>query len=142
MKESFQKHSKNNDTSQTLGIGITKVHGIAMDSIRSVEQQHSNSHFFSIPFPFFWHFFSAKSTNPIVFRIPILLAFFSAKSANSTVFRIPILLVAEIFLSVAYHFQKTSQTSDAQKNTPTYRNSYSILPSIPSTKGTNIYFAQ
>ena len=50
--------------------------------------------------------------------IPILLVFFSAKSANSTVFRIPILLVTEIFLCEAYRFQKTSQTSDAQKNTP------------------------
>ena len=50
--------------------------------------------------------------------IPILLAFFSAKSANSTVFRIPILLVTEMFLCEAYRFRKTSQTSDAQKNTP------------------------
>ena len=33
-------------------------------------------------------------------------------------FRIPILLVTEIFLCEAYRFQKTSQTSDAQKNTP------------------------
>ena len=40
----------------SLGTGITKVHCIAMVSIRSVERQHSNSHFFSIPFPFFWHF--------------------------------------------------------------------------------------
>ena len=73
---------------------MTKVHCIG---IRSVEQQHSNSHFF---------------------RIPILLAFFSAKSANSTVFRIPILLVTEIFLFEAYRFQKTLKTSDAENNTP------------------------
>ena len=102
----------------SFGMGITKVHCIAMVSIRSVEQQHSNSHFFSIPFPFFLAFFSAKSANPTVFRIRILLAFFSAKSANSTVFRIPILLVTEIFLCQAYRFHNTSQTSDAQKNTP------------------------
>ena len=81
-------------------------------------------------------FFSATSANPTVFRMRILwhflcdvcqpyrfenaysVAFFSAKSANSTVFRIPILLVTEIFLCEAYRFQKTSQTSDAQKNTP------------------------
>ena len=44
----------------------------------------------------------------------ILLAFFSAKSANSTVFRIPILLVNEIFLCEAYRFQKTLQTSAAE----------------------------
>ena len=49
---------------------------------------------------------------------PILLAFFSAKSANPTVFRITSLLVTEIFLCEAYRFQKTSQTSDAQMNTP------------------------
>ena len=45
-------------------------------------------------------------------------SFFSAKSANFTVFRIPILLVIEIFLCEAYRFQKTSQTSDDQENTP------------------------
>ena len=58
----------------SLGIGITKVHCIAMASICSVKQQHSNH-----------QFFSAKSTNPTVFRMHILVAFFSAKSADSTV---------------------------------------------------------
>ena len=100
----------------SLGIGITKLHCIAMASIRSVKRQHLNSHFFRIPI--LLAFFSAKSANPTVFRMRILLAFFSAKSANSAVFRIPILLVTEIFLCEAYRFQKTSQTSDAQKNTP------------------------
>ena len=40
VNEIFQKHSKNNGTSQifSLGIGITKVLCIAMVSIRSVEQ--------------------------------------------------------------------------------------------------------
>ena len=116
----FKNIRKNNDTSQILfswdGIGKTKVHCIAMASIRSVEQRHSHSHLFQRSIPILLAFFSAKSANPTVFRICILLAFFSAKSANSTVFSI--LLVTEIFLCEAYRFQKTSQTSDAQKNTP------------------------
>ena len=74
--------------------------------------------FFQHSIPILLAFFSAKSANPTVFRMRILLAYFSAKSANSTVFRIPILLVNENFLCEAYRFQKTSQTSDAQKNTP------------------------
>ena len=68
---------------------------IATASIRSVIQQHSNSHFFSIPI--LLAFFSVKSANPTVFRKCILLPFFSAKSVNSTVFRIPILLLTEMF---------------------------------------------
>ena len=100
----------------SLGIGITKIHCIAMASIRSVEQQHLNSHLFRIPI--LLAFFSVKSANPTVFRMRILLVFFSAKSANSTVFRILILLVTDIFLCEVYRFQKTSQTSDAQKDTP------------------------
>ena len=75
-----------------------------------IEQQHLDSQFFRIPI--LLAFFSAKSANPTV------LAFFFAKSANPTVFRIPIILVTEIFLCEAYRFQKTLQTSDAQKNTP------------------------
>ena len=74
----------------SLGIAIKKVYCIAMASIRTVEQT-------TFEFSFFQD---------------------SHSSANSTVFRIPILLVPEIFLCEAYRFQKTSQTSDAQKNTP------------------------
>ena len=50
-----------------LGICITKIHCIAMASIRWTEQQHSNCH---------------------SFRILILLAFFSAKSAVFRRFKI------------------------------------------------------
>ena len=75
--------------------------------------------------------------NSTVFRMRVLLEFFSAKSVNSIVFRIRILLVTEIFLCEVYRFQKTSQTSDAQKNTPyesmlskVYRSSSSKFPSV------------
>ena len=68
--------------------------------------------------PILLAFFSAKSARPTVFRMCILLAFFSAKFANSIIFRIPIPFVTEFFLCEAYRFRKTSQTSDAQKNTP------------------------
>ena len=101
----------------SLAIGVTKVHCIAMvSSLRRTTTFEFS--FLQHSIPILLAFFSAKSANPTVFRMRILLAFFSAKSANSTVFRIPILLVTEIFLCEAYHFQKTSQTSDAQKNTP------------------------
>ena len=72
----------------SLRIGTTKVHCIAMASICSAEQQHSNSESLRIPFGIFS----------------------SVKSANSTVFRIRILLATGIFLCKVYHFQSTSQT--------------------------------
>ena len=57
------------------------------------------------------------------FTVLILLRYFSAKSPSlmtleSTVFRICILLVAEVFICEVYRFQKTSQNSGIQKNTP------------------------
>ena len=93
----FKTIRKNNDTLQVLLIGIKKTHSTAMASIRSAEQQNSNSH---------------------SYRILILSTNCSAKSANSnsTVFRIRILLVTDIFLWEIYRFQKTLQTPDAQKN--------------------------
>ena len=105
----------------SLGIGITKVQCIAMASIRSFEQQHSNSRFL---------------------RIPILLAFFSAKSANSTVFRIPIPLVTEIFLCEVYRFQKTSQTSDAQKNTPLVCSVFVVETFLPTLYQTMFIYSE
>ena len=63
-----RKRVKIGQNTFTLNQGDTPLYSTAMTSIRSVEQQHSNSLFF---------------------RIPILLAFFSAKSANSSVFRFP-----------------------------------------------------
>ena len=41
-----------------------------------------------------------------------------AGSANFTVLTIRVRLVTDIFLCKVYFFQKTSQASDAQKNTP------------------------
>ena len=83
--------------------------------------------------PILLAFLSAKSVNPPVFRMRILLEFFSAKPANSTVFRIPILMVTEISFCEAYRFQKTSQTSDAQKNTPSSSQFFAIgSPEAPT----------
>ena len=102
-----------------IGIGITKVHCIVMASIHSRAIGRTgtfdlsffhNSHSFGL--------FSMRSLPTLPFSNGILLPFCSAKSANSTVFRIPILLLPEIFLCEACRFQKTSQTSDAQRNTP------------------------
>lgn len=77
---------------------------------------HSNSLTFRIPI--LLGFFSAKSANSTVFRMCILLASFSPISPISTVFRMRILLVTDIFFCEVYRFQKISETSDAQKNTP------------------------
>ena len=70
-------------------------------------------------------------------QIPSLLAFFSAKSANSTVFRIPILLETEIFLCEAFRFRQTLQTLDAQKNTPSIKSfpaDHRLLSCVESLK--------
>ena len=69
----------------SLAIGITKVHCIAMVSIRSVEQQHSNSHFFSIPFPFFCHF-SLRSLPTIPFSECVFFWHFSLRSLRTLPF--------------------------------------------------------
>ena len=111
---------KNNDTSQILFYwdwhNKSKLHCNGFSSFfRATTFEFS---FFQHSISILLAFFSAKSANPTVFRMRIPLAFFSAKSANSTAFRIPILLVIEIFLCEAYRFQKTSQTSNAQKNMP------------------------
>ena len=95
----------------SLGIGITKVHCIPIAPIRLVDQQHFELSFFQNSHSL--AFFSAKSANPTIFRMRILLAF-SLRSLPA----LPFLLVTEIFLCEAYRFQKTLQTSDAQKNTP------------------------
>ena len=93
MNESFQRHSKNNGTSQILFSwdwhDKSTLHCNGFNSLGRTT---------TFEFSFLQH------------SILILLAFFSAKSASSTVFRIPILLVTEIFLCEAYHSQKTSQT--------------------------------
>ena len=47
------------------------------------------------------------------------------------IINIPILLVTEIFLCEAYRFQKTSQTSDAQKNTPNERERVNLTFCLP-----------
>ena len=100
----------------SLGIVITKVFCIAIVSMRSVEHQHLNSHFFQDFHSF--GIFLCKVCQPYRFQNSYSFGIFSAKPANSTFVRIPILLVTEIFLCEAYQFQKTSQTSGAQKNTP------------------------
>ena len=116
----FKDIRKNNDTSQILFSwdwhNKSTLHCNCFNSLGRTKTFKFS--FFQLSMPIILAFFSAKSADPTVFRIRILLAFFSAKSANSTVFRIPIVLVTEIFLCEAYRFQKTSQTSDAQKNTP------------------------
>ena len=81
-----------------------------------------NSHSFGI--------FLCEVCQPYCFQNAYSFGIFSSKSADSTVFRVPILLVTEIFLCEAYRFQKTSQTSDAQKNAPlvlTYKNLSTIM---------------
>ena len=79
MNEGFQKHSKNNGTSQVL-----------------FSSDWHNKSTLQFKFSFLQH------------SIPILLAFFSAKSPSSTIFRIPILVsVTENFLCEAYHFWQT-----------------------------------
>ena len=129
----------------SLGIGKTKVHCIAMVSIRSVAQQHSNSHFFSIPFPFFWHF-SLRRLPTIPFSECVFFWNFSLQSLPTLPFlRIPILFVTEIFLCEDYRFQKTSQTSDAQKNTPFFfrskhKTSFKNLPSLPPSESLPYWF--
>ena len=101
MNGSFQKHSKNNGTLQVL----------FSSDWHNKSTLHCNG-FISLGRT------KAFELSFLQHSVPILLAFFSAKSANLTVFRIPILLVTEIFLCEAYSFRQTSQTSDAQKNTP------------------------
>ena len=102
----------------SLEIGITIVHCIAMVSVRSVEQQHSNSHFFSIPFPFFWYF-SLRSLPTLPFSECVFFWHFSLRSLPTLPFsEFPFFWLLKFFLYEAYRFRKTSQTSDAQKNTP------------------------
>ena len=125
MNESFQKQSKNNVISQILFSwdwhNKSTLHCNGFNSLgRTTTFEFS---FLQHSISILLAFFSAKSANSTVFRMRILFTFFCAKSANSTVFRIPILLETEFFLCEAYCFRKTSQTSDAQKNTPLhYRN--------------------
>ena len=92
---------KNNHTLQffCLGIGITKVHCIAIASIHSFTRSNNNIRtFIFFRIPILLAFCSAKFANSTVFRMHILLVFSSAKSASSAVFRIPILFVTKIFL--------------------------------------------
>ena len=127
----FKNIRKNNGTSQILFSwnwhNKSTLHCNYFNSLgRTTTFEFS---FFQHSIPMLLVFFSAKSTNPIVFRMRILLAFFSAKSTNSTVFRIPILLVTEIFLCEEYRFWNTSQTSDAPKEYALYFSSFYDLAS-------------
>ena len=120
LSETFEKKQSHLADSLLLGlayIGMTKVHCILQwlqfarsnNNIRILIFQ--DSHSFGI--------FLCEVCQP--YRIQNAYSFgifLCAVSFNSTVFRIPFLLVTEIFLCEAYRFQKTSQTSDAQKNTP------------------------